>query len=137
MIGLTPGPASYSSLSLPLVTKCHFNVFELARSGVTHVQTMLPSWRRFLADEELGKKDGDHRLRPKQGPLWPLKKQWKPPRPRRFLLGIATLCLLCFLFKAIFTGLVTATERFSPSLSQARQKTGVPWPHLMSLSSAV
>ncbi|RAL00927.1 uncharacterized protein BO80DRAFT_425322 [Aspergillus ibericus CBS 121593] len=81
---------------------------------------MLPSRRPFLADEELGKKDDDHRVRPSHTQQW-RPKQWKPPRPRRLLLGLVALYLLYLFFKNMPTDLPPAPERFNPAFAQARQ----------------
>ncbi|PYI11166.1 hypothetical protein BO78DRAFT_359717 [Aspergillus sclerotiicarbonarius CBS 121057] len=81
---------------------------------------MLPSRRPFLADEELGKKDDDHRVRPGRTQQW-RPKQWKPPRPRRLLLGLVALYLLYLFFKNMPTDLAPAPERFNPAFAQARQ----------------
>ncbi|GKZ18102.1 hypothetical protein AbraIFM66951_004670 [Aspergillus brasiliensis] len=81
---------------------------------------MWASRRPFLADEELGKKDDDHRFRTANTQPW-RSKQWKPPRPRRFVLGIVALYLLYLFFKNMPTDLAPAPERFNPALAQARQ----------------
>ncbi|GLA80524.1 hypothetical protein AtubIFM56815_001348 [Aspergillus tubingensis] len=81
---------------------------------------MWPSKRPFLADEELGKKDDDHQSRTVHSQPW-RSKQWKPPRPRRFVLGIVALYLLYLFFKNMPTDLAPAPERFNPALAQARQ----------------
>ncbi|PYH96280.1 hypothetical protein BO71DRAFT_482156 [Aspergillus ellipticus CBS 707.79] len=81
---------------------------------------MLPSRRPFLADEELGKKDDDHRPRSGRASQW-RPKQWKPPRPRRFLLVIAALYFFYLFFKNMPTDLRPAPERFNPALTPARQ----------------
>ena len=81
---------------------------------------MLPSKKPFLADEELGKKDDDHRLRPGRSQQF-RPKQWRPPRPRRLLVGLVALYLLYLFFKNMPTDLPPAPERFNPAFAQARQ----------------
>ncbi|KAF7591239.1 hypothetical protein BBP40_001844 [Aspergillus hancockii] len=89
---------------------------------------MVSSKRPFLADEELGKKDDDHRPQKRKHHLWRSSKQWKLPRPRRFLLGIIVLYLLYVFFKNMPTDLSPATERFNPALAEARQRAGIGRP---------
>ncbi|KAF7128737.1 hypothetical protein CNMCM5793_003588 [Aspergillus hiratsukae] len=91
---------------------------------------MLPSKRPYLADEELGKKDDDHRPRTGQKQLW-RAKQWRAPRPRRLIIGIILLCLLYLFFKNMPTDLPPAVERLHPGFTQARQSGGKSWPPTM------
>ncbi|KAE8352637.1 armadillo-type protein [Aspergillus coremiiformis] len=87
---------------------------------------MLTSKRPFLADEELGKKDDDHRPQ-KRSHLWRSSKRWKLPRPRRVLLGIITLYLVYLFFRNMPTDLSPAPERYNPALAEARQRAGISW----------
>ncbi|OJJ50920.1 hypothetical protein ASPZODRAFT_287541 [Penicilliopsis zonata CBS 506.65] len=75
--------------------------------------------RPFLVDEELGKKDDDHR--PSERRAWRIA-HWRGPRPRRFLLAIIGLYALYFFFKHMPTDLGPAEERYNPILAQARQR---------------
>ncbi|KAE8165337.1 hypothetical protein BDV40DRAFT_258625 [Aspergillus tamarii] len=87
---------------------------------------MLTTKRPFLADEELGKKDDDHRPR-KPSHFWRSSKRWKLPRLRRIILGVAALYMVYLFFRNMPTDLSPAPERFSPSLAETRQRAGMPW----------
>ncbi|RHZ64697.1 uncharacterized protein CDV56_104795 [Aspergillus thermomutatus] len=91
---------------------------------------MLPSKSPYLADEELGKKDDDHRPRTGRNPLW-RAKQWRAPRPRRLIIGIIVFYLLYLFFKNMPTDVPPAVERFHPGFTQARQSSGKSWPPAM------
>ncbi|GIJ86108.1 hypothetical protein Asppvi_004981 [Aspergillus pseudoviridinutans] len=90
---------------------------------------MLPSKRPYLADEELGKKDDDHRPRTGRKPL--LRAKWRAPRPRRLIIGIIILYLVYLFFKNMPTDVPPAVERFNPGFTQARQGSGKSWPPAM------
>ncbi|KAJ5620418.1 hypothetical protein N7510_004402 [Penicillium lagena] len=79
----------------------------------------LPLW----ADEELGKKDDDHR--PLSTRFEP-RRQWKKPRPRRILLTLVAVGALWLFFKYMPTDLAPAAERYSPDLARLRQQNHVP-----------
>lgn len=83
---------------------------------------MLSSKRQFLADEELGKKDDDHRPRANREQLW-LSRQWKPPRRRRFLWGLLAICLIYVFLRNMPTDLAPASERYNSYLPQERQQS--------------
>ncbi|KNG85345.1 hypothetical protein ANOM_006324 [Aspergillus nomiae NRRL 13137] len=87
---------------------------------------MLTTKKPFLADEELGKKDDDHRPR-KPSHFWRSSKQWKPPRLRRIVLGVAALYMLYVFFRNMPTDLSPAPERLNPALAETRQKAGMSW----------
>ncbi|GIC89305.1 uncharacterized protein Aud_005718 [Aspergillus udagawae] len=91
---------------------------------------MLPSKRPYLADEELGKKDDDHRPGTGRKPL-SRAKQWRAPRPRRLIVGIIVLYLVYLFFKNMPTDVRPAVERFNPGFTQARQGSGKSWPPAM------
>ncbi|BDD62787.1 hypothetical protein MAP00_007748 [Monascus purpureus] len=83
---------------------------------------MPPTIQPFMADEELGKKNDDHR--PRQRPL--RRPSWRTPRPRRLLLAVVGLYLLYLFFKNMPTDLTPAPERYNPELARARQKGQTP-----------
>ncbi|KAE8376354.1 hypothetical protein BDV26DRAFT_265754 [Aspergillus bertholletiae] len=87
---------------------------------------MLTSKRLFLVDEELGKKDDDHRPQ-EPSRFWRLSKRWKLPRLRRIILGVAALYMLYLFFRNMPTDLSPAPERFDPGLAETRQRTGMSW----------
>ncbi|PKX97453.1 uncharacterized protein P174DRAFT_402651 [Aspergillus novofumigatus IBT 16806] len=91
---------------------------------------MLPSKRPYLADEELGKKDDDHRPRNGKKPH-SRAKQWRAPRPRRLIIGIIILYLVYLFFKNMPTDVPPAVERFNPEFAQARQGSGKSLPPAM------
>ncbi|KAL2829937.1 armadillo-type protein [Aspergillus cavernicola] len=69
----------------------------------------------FLADEELGKKDDDHRLRTSLDQQWQ-SKSWKPPRRRRMLLLPVVIYLVYLFFKNMPTDLGPVSRRAKSSL---------------------
>ncbi|KAJ9283313.1 hypothetical protein DTO027B5_7254 [Paecilomyces variotii] len=77
------------------------------------------SRRAFAADEELGKKDDDHRPAARAPSLRPA---WKAPRRRRIVLAFVGFYLLYIFFKNMPTDLTPAVERYNPELAQLRQK---------------
>jgi hypothetical protein len=95
---------------------------------------MLPSKKPVSADEELGKKDDDHRPHTERGRgrLWPLK-QCKTLRRRRILLVAIGLYMVYLFFRNMPTDLVPAAERYNPVIAQARKKG--PMPSLPSIPS--
>ncbi|EAW13040.1 uncharacterized protein ACLA_014770 [Aspergillus clavatus NRRL 1] len=88
---------------------------------------MSPFKRPFTADEELGKKDDDHRPQAIREPLW-RSKQWRAPRPRRFIVVVIAVYLLYLFFKNMPTDIPPAVERFNPGFAQGRRQSGRPWP---------
>ncbi|KAL2853217.1 armadillo-type protein [Aspergillus pseudoustus] len=76
---------------------------------------MPPSKRPLLADEELGKKDDDHRPTTPLEPQWH-PKSWKRPRRRRILLTLVVVYLLYLFFKNMPTDLPSARERMKSRL---------------------
>lgn len=71
--------------------------------------------RNYLGDEELGKKDDDHR----KGSMHPgaRKSPWVGSR-RRILLALVSVYFLYLFFKNMPTDLAPAPERFGPHLSR-------------------
>lgn len=86
---------------------------------------MFASKKPLKVDEELGKKDDDHRPEIDR-PQW-RPRQWKLPRPRRFLLGVVALYLLYLFFKNMPTDLPPASQRFNPALTEARLRAEAGW----------
>ncbi|KAL3451954.1 armadillo-type protein [Aspergillus insuetus] len=76
---------------------------------------MSPSKRPLLADEELGKKDDDHRRTTPLEQQWQ-PKSWKRPRRRRILLALVMLYLAYLFFKNMPTDLPSARERMKSRL---------------------
>ncbi|KAL4872664.1 hypothetical protein BDV12DRAFT_182999 [Aspergillus spectabilis] len=76
---------------------------------------MSPSKRPFLADEELGKKDDDHRPEKHPDQQWQ-PKAWKPPRRRRILIVPIILYLLYIFFKNMPTDIPPLRDRFKSRL---------------------
>lgn len=76
---------------------------------------MSPFKRPFLADEELGKKDDDHRPRISPDQQWH-PTQWKPLRRRRLLLLPVILYLIYIFFKNIPTDLGPLSQRRKSSV---------------------
>ncbi|KAI9376354.1 hypothetical protein BJX61DRAFT_392098 [Aspergillus egyptiacus] len=72
---------------------------------------MSPHTRPFLADEELGKKDDDHRPRRTRPDQQWQPRAWKPPRRRRVLLVPVILFLLYLFFKNMPTDLGPVSQR--------------------------
>lgn len=77
-----------------------------------------------MADEELGKKDDDHKRRSDREHLWHSKSQWRLPR-RRSLLVLVALYLLYLFFKNMPTDLTPVRER--PVFAQSQQIPPAQW----------
>ncbi|KAJ5945851.1 hypothetical protein N7454_002690, partial [Penicillium verhagenii] len=75
----------------------------------------LPAKMSHLKDEELGKKDDDHRFPPARSQSLSLSKL---PRPRRLILALIGLVLVYQFFKHMPTDLSPARERYDPRLRQ-------------------
>lgn len=73
--------------------------------------------RLFANDEELGKKDDDHRPNSK-GRMSSSPRSWRGPRRRRILLVIIGLAVLYLFFKNIPTGLPPVSQRTDPRFSR-------------------
>ncbi|KAL4821325.1 armadillo-type protein [Aspergillus spinulosporus] len=89
---------------------------------------MSSSKRLFLADEELGKKDDDHRPKYHPDQRWQ-PKPWKLPRRRRVLLIPVILYLFYVFFKNMPTDIPPARDRLrshSPSAQHIVPDTPVP-----------
>ncbi|KAJ5897856.1 hypothetical protein N7504_008144 [Penicillium tannophilum] len=69
-----------------------------------------------LKDEELGKKDDDHRLPPARSRFLPQLSKF--PRPRRLIAAFIGLVLLYQFFKHMPTDLRPARERYDPRFGQ-------------------
>lgn len=117
--------------------QCTSRILKLLWGYLSYVYSMLPSKRPYLADEELGKKDDDHRPRTGRKPLW-RAKQWRAPRPRRLIIGIIVLYLVYLFFKNMPTDLPPAVERLHPGFTQTQQSSGKsrPPPMLSSVTPA-
>jgi 26S proteasome regulatory subunit N1 len=95
---------------------------------------MPPSKRPFLADEELGKKDDDHRPEKLPDQQWQ-PKAWKPPRRRRILIVLIILYLLYIFFKNMPTDIPTVRERFKSRLPPSQHAMpDAPLPPVISQS---
>lgn len=81
---------------------------------------MAPPKLSLGADEELAKKDDDHR--PQTKVLLRPQNQWKIPLPRRLVVTLASLGLLYLFFKNMPTDLPTAAERYNPELARLQQQ---------------
>ncbi|RJE23582.1 hypothetical protein PHISCL_04082 [Aspergillus sclerotialis] len=97
---------------------------------------MKPSTRHFWADEELGKKDDDYKLRSDKLHSW-RPQQWRPSRmPRRLLLMLAVAYLIYIFFHSISTDLTPAAERYKYRGTQSQQKSS-QWPFSISTPAVV
>ncbi|KAL5362378.1 hypothetical protein BJX96DRAFT_166620 [Aspergillus floccosus] len=85
---------------------------------------MLSSRRHLIADEELGKKDDDHKRRSDREHLWHSNSQWRLPR-RRSVLTLIALYLLYLFFKNMPTDLTPVRER--PVFAQSQQIPPTQW----------
>lgn len=70
------------------------------------------------ADEELGKKDDDHRL-PEPGRFRPIQSS-AIPRPRRIVILIVVCVIVYQFFKHMPTDLTPAAERYNPTATKLR-----------------
>jgi hypothetical protein len=86
---------------------------------------MLPFGRVFISDEELGKKDDDHRPADCRG-KGPAFQKWRFPRRRRLLFGIIAAYLLYLFFKNMPTDLQPAIARYDPRFAQLKKGSQVP-----------
>jgi hypothetical protein len=83
------------------------------------------------ADEELGKKDDDHRIPAPTG--FRLLQNSRIHRPRRLIAAVVTLLLLYEFFKHMPTDLTPAAERYNPKIAALKQQN--PKPPLASVQS--
>lgn len=74
-----------------------------------------------LKDEELGKKDDDHRVSARSRTSCS-----KMPRPRRFILGLIALVLVYEFFKHMPTDLKPARERYYPATARVQEQYPPP-----------
>lgn len=81
---------------------------------------MAPTKIPLRADEELGKKDDDHRISD-QTRFRPLQKS-RIPRPRRLLVLLIALLLVYEFFKHMPTGLTPAAERYNPKIAALKHQ---------------
>jgi len=76
------------------------------------------------ADEEMGKKDDDHR---------PIDARFRPlrhraiHRPRRIIVALLAIFLLYEFFKHMPTDLAPAVERYNPAMAKLQQETLSKW----------
>ena len=85
---------------------------------------MVSATRHVLADEELGKKDNDYKLRSDKQHSW-RPQQWRllsRPPLRRLLLIVAAAYLVYMFFKNMPTDLTPARERYKYGVAQSRPK---------------
>ncbi|KAJ5492302.1 hypothetical protein N7453_010399 [Penicillium expansum] len=73
------------------------------------------------ADEEMGKKDDDHR--PSDQARFLPRQHRAMPRPRRLLLAIIALVLVYEFFKHMPTDLAPAADRFDPAIAKLREES--------------
>jgi hypothetical protein len=81
---------------------------------------MTPAKMPLRADEEMGKKDDDHRPSD-QARFLPLRHR-VTHRPRRILLAIIALVLVYEFFKHMPTDLKPAAERYNPAIARLREE---------------
>lgn len=79
---------------------------------------MAPAKMSLQADEELGKKDDDHRL-PEPGRFRSIQSS-ATLRPRRILILIVVCVLVYQFFKHMPTDLTPAAERYNPTITKLR-----------------
>ncbi|CAG8909235.1 unnamed protein product [Penicillium egyptiacum] len=77
------------------------------------------------ADEEMGKKDDDHRPSD-QSRFLPLQRR-AMPRPRRILFAIVALGLIYEFFKHMPTDLRPAVDRYDPAIAKLREESLARW----------
>lgn len=75
-----------------------------------------------MGDEELGKKDDDHKPRSDREHRWHSKTRWRPSRPRRWAIGLIVLYLTYLFFKNMPTDLTPVRDR--PAFTNPNQ-----WSH--------
>lgn len=75
-------------------------------------------------DEEMGKKDDDHR--PIDGRFRPLRNRVLP-RPRRLIVALFAIIVLYEFFKHMPTDISPAVERYNPAIAKLRAETRVQW----------
>ncbi|KAL1967910.1 hypothetical protein VTN77DRAFT_2327 [Rasamsonia byssochlamydoides] len=85
------------------------------------------SRRAFVADEELGKKDDDHRPVPGRVKA-PSLPTWRFPRRRRLLLALIGVYLLYLFFKNMPTDLQPAIERYDPRFATGQNGWSIQSP---------
>ncbi|CAG7940140.1 unnamed protein product [Penicillium salamii] len=85
---------------------------------------MAPTKMPLQADEEMGKKDDDHR---------PIDARFRSlrhkaiPRPRRIVIALIILIILYEFFKNMPTDLAPAVERYDPGMAKLRAETLAKW----------
>lgn len=85
---------------------------------------MAPTKMPLQADEEMGKKDDDHR---------PIDARFRSlrhkaiPRPRRIFIILIILIILYEFFKNMPTDLAPAVERYDPGMAKLRAETLAKW----------
>ncbi|KAJ5747405.1 uncharacterized protein N7511_009101 [Penicillium nucicola] len=82
---------------------------------------MAPTKMPLRADEEMGKKDDDHRP-PGEARFLPLRHR-NITRPRRILFALLGIFLFYEFFKHMPTDLAPAVDRYNPSIAKLRQET--------------
>ncbi|KAJ5496806.1 hypothetical protein N7463_008793 [Penicillium fimorum] len=86
---------------------------------------MTPPKMPLRADEEMGKKDDDHRPS-EQARFLPLRHR-AMPRPRRILFAIIAFVLVYEFFKHMPTDLGPAADRYSPAIAKLREESLAKW----------
>lgn len=117
--------------------RCDSSFLELPTRSPAPAAAMRISRRAIAADEELGKKDDDHRPTAGRTRAPSLLPAWKAPRRRRIVLALVGCYLLYMFFKNMPTDLTPAVERYNPELAQLRRKSGALQSPLDSVSQAV
>ncbi|KAJ5312452.1 hypothetical protein PENANT_c027G04164 [Penicillium antarcticum] len=82
---------------------------------------MAPAKMPLRTDEEMGKKDDDHRP-PGEARFLPLRHR-NVTRPRRIFFALLGLFLFYEFFKHMPTDLAPAADRYNPSIAKLRQET--------------
>lgn len=125
-----PALLTSSRWQVPKLFKQQLFLFQCSSQGLGIIRrlclhTMAPTKMALRADEELGKKDDDHRFSD-QTRFRPIQKS-RIPRPKRLIVVLIALLLLYEFFKHMPTGLTPASERFNPRFAELKHHTS---PHV-------
>ncbi|KAJ5327268.1 hypothetical protein MYU51_017765 [Penicillium brevicompactum] len=85
---------------------------------------MAPAKMPLRVDEEMGKKDDDHR--PIDARFQPLRHR-AFPRPRRIIIALVALFIIYEFFKNMPTDLAPAVDRYDPGMAKLRAETLAKW----------